>query len=120
MQDDDDVPADDHPDYRFTLANERTFLAWVRTGLALDAAGLAVLHLLPQLVVPGAREVLGLALVVLAAFVTVAGYRRWQEYEAALGRGEALPATRLPAVLVTALVVLSAVITLLLVAEQWS
>lgn len=28
------------PDYRFTLANERTFLAWVRTGLALLAGGL--------------------------------------------------------------------------------
>lgn len=108
------------PDYRFTLANERTFLAWVRTGLALDAAGLAVLHLLPELVVPGAREALGLALVALAALVTVAGFRRWQAYQAAIERSEPLPATRFPAALVTALVVLSLCTTLLLVAEQWS
>ena len=65
------APAGDEPDYRFTLANERTFLAWVRTALALDAAGLAVLHLLPVLVLPGARELLGLALVGLGAVVAV-------------------------------------------------
>ena len=34
------------PDYRFSLANERTFLAWIRTSLALIAGGLAVIHLL--------------------------------------------------------------------------
>ena len=111
---------DEHPDYRFTLANERTFLAWVRTGLALDAAGLAVLHLLPELLVRGAREALGLALIALAVVVTVAGHRRWQDYQAALERSEPLPVTRLPAVLVTALVVLTLTTALLIVAEQWS
>lgn len=30
------------PDPRFSLANERTFLAWVRTSLALLAAGVAL------------------------------------------------------------------------------
>ncbi|NDV10205.1 DUF202 domain-containing protein, partial [Rhodococcus sp. IEGM 248] len=30
------------PDPRFTLANERTFLAWIRTSLALFASGIAV------------------------------------------------------------------------------
>ena len=29
------------PDYRFTLANERTFLAWIRTALALMAGAVA-------------------------------------------------------------------------------
>ncbi|MCD0447309.1 DUF202 domain-containing protein [Glycomyces sp. A-F 0318] len=32
----------DDPDPRFSLANERTFLAWVRTALALFAAGVAL------------------------------------------------------------------------------
>ena len=35
------------PDYRFSLANERTFLAWIRTGLALVGGGLAVAAFLP-------------------------------------------------------------------------
>ncbi|HSO51509.1 MAG TPA: DUF202 domain-containing protein, partial [Actinomycetes bacterium] len=37
------------PDYRFSLANERTLLAWVRTALALDAAGLGVIRFAPPL-----------------------------------------------------------------------
>jgi uncharacterized membrane protein YidH (DUF202 family) len=36
-----------HPDYRFTLANERIFLAWIRTSLALVAGGIAVVRLGP-------------------------------------------------------------------------
>jgi len=63
--------ADAEPVYRFTLATERTFLAWLRTALALDAAGLAVTHLLPDLAVPGAREAVGIALVGLGAVVAV-------------------------------------------------
>ncbi|MBM4509720.1 DUF202 domain-containing protein, partial [Rhodococcus hoagii] len=31
-------PGGEDPDPRFTLANERTYLAWVRTGLGLIAA----------------------------------------------------------------------------------
>ncbi|WP_432559961.1 YidH family protein [Granulicoccus sp. GXG6511] len=31
----------EEPDARFTLANERTFLAWIRTGLGFVAAGMA-------------------------------------------------------------------------------
>ena len=29
----------EEPDYRFSLANERTFLAWIRTALAVLAGG---------------------------------------------------------------------------------
>jgi putative membrane protein len=110
--------AEDEPDYRFTLANERTFLAWIRTSLALDAGGLAVLHLLPELGVPGAREVLGLALVALGAVLTVASYRRWQAYQDALRRNAPLPQSRLPLALVVALTALSALTAVLLVVVQ--
>ena len=50
------------PDYRFTLANERTFLAWIRTALALIAGGVAVVQLVPAFGVPGVRHALGVLL----------------------------------------------------------
>jgi uncharacterized membrane protein YidH (DUF202 family) len=43
-----DGDAEFEPDYRFTLANERTFLAWQRTALGLLAAAVAVVHLVPE------------------------------------------------------------------------
>ena len=45
-------PTEQEPDYRFTLANERTFLAWIRTALALIAGGVAVVQLVPAFGVP--------------------------------------------------------------------
>ncbi|WP_308259068.1 YidH family protein [Pseudonocardia sp. H11422] len=106
------------PDYRFTLANERTFLAWLRTALALDAAGLAVAHLLPELIIPGAREAVALSLVLLGAVTAVSGHRRWRTYQRALRLGEPLPPTRLPMILMTALTAISVVTLALLIAGQ--
>ena len=36
------------PDYRFSLANERTFLAWIRTALGFLAAGVGLDQLAPD------------------------------------------------------------------------
>ena len=104
------------PDYRFTLANERTFLAWVRTALALDAAGLALVALLPPFAVPGAREVLGTALVALGTLAAATAHRRWRGYDAALRAGAPLPPSRLPLVLAVGVAVVAVLTVLLLVA----
>ena len=53
------------PDYRFSLANERTFLAWLRTGLALVGGGLAAAQFLPPLPMSHLREVIAVALLLL-------------------------------------------------------
>jgi putative membrane protein len=81
------------PDYRFTLANERTFLAWIRTALALVAGGLGVLHLLPDQ--PGS-EILGLVVLGLAFIVAAGSYRRWFLSEQAIRQDRPLPPSRLP------------------------
>jgi putative membrane protein len=86
-----DDDGESEPDYRFTLANERTFLAWQRTALGLLAAAVAVVQLLPELGVPGARHLLGGVLAVLAAFTAGAGLRRWQQVDRAMRRGLPLP-----------------------------
>ena len=90
-------------DYRFTLANERTFLAWIRTALALLAGAVAVLHLLPLGWDEVPRTVVGLLLAVLAGVVTVYAPLRWYRVQRAMSRGEGLPMSALP--LVTTFVV---------------
>ena len=94
------------PDYRFTLANERTFLAYVRTALGLDAAGLAATAFLN----PSAthlRLTIALVLVGLGSVVAVLGYRRWAATERAMRRGLPLPPLRLPLVLAAGMVAVS-------------
>jgi putative membrane protein len=88
------------PDARFTLANERTFLAWNRTALALVVAGLGIVQLLPPFPgVPWGRHVLGLPLIALGAAVSVISYGEWRRTQAALRRGAPLPRSLLPRVL---------------------
>src|SRR5258708_17840824 len=85
------------PDARFTLANERTFLAWNRTALALVVAGLGIVQLLPPFPgVPWGRHALGVPLIVLGAAVSVTSYLEWQRNHAALRRGDPLPPSVLP------------------------
>lgn len=79
------------PDYRFTLANERTYLAWLRTSLALLAAAV-VLHQLqpPGLLVPVRWLSPGFA--GLAGLAVGLGFMRWRSYEIAMRHRRALPA----------------------------
>jgi putative membrane protein len=95
------------PDYRFTLANERTFLAWLRTSLALLAAAVATVNLVPELFVPVARHLVGGVLVALAIFTTGAGLHRWGRVDAAMRRGLPLPRHRMPVWLAAGLMLVS-------------
>jgi putative membrane protein len=81
------------PDYRFTLANERTFLAWIRTALALAAGGLAAIAILEDFT---GGEALGIVLLVLAFLTAATAYRRWALNERAMRLDEPLPSSRLP------------------------
>lgn len=102
------------PDYRFTLANERTFLAWQRTALGLLAAAIAVVHLVPELGVPAARHVAGGLLAALALVASVTGFRRWGQVQQAMRRDLPLPRHRSPLWLSVGLVALSALAVLLM------
>lgn len=102
------------PDYRFTLANERTFLAWLRTSLALVAGGVAVVQLVPEFGLTGARHVIGVVLAALGVAVSVGSLVRWHRVQRAMERDEDLPPTRMPLLLGAALAVLGVVIGVLL------
>lgn len=74
-------------DYRFLLANERTFLAWMRTALALVAGGVALDQFV---VVAGARELvafLGIFAITLGAIVAVLGIVQWRRADRAMRSG---------------------------------
>jgi len=80
----------DDPDPRFSLANERTFLAWVRTALALVAGALAVHS--PLLELPSwVRVTLSLSLLVLAALCAWLAWFRWRAVERSLRSASPMP-----------------------------
>lgn len=87
------------PDYRFSLANERTFLAWIRTSLALLAAGVGVIGVASHFSTREGRAAFGLPLVLLGALSAATAYRRWRAADVAIRAGRALPAAPMVAVL---------------------
>jgi putative membrane protein len=112
-----DSPAEIEPDYRFTLANERTFLAWQRTALGLLAAAVALVQLVPELAVPGARRALGVLLAALAIVTSGMGLLRWQQADRAMRRGLPLPRHPTPAYLGLGLIVVGVIALGLVIAK---
>src|SRR3954451_23395766 len=109
-----DAQMDPEPDVRFSYANERTFLAWMRTSLGLITAGLAITQLLPPFDMPGGRRLIGLPLIAMGTIIAVVSLRKWTANEAAMRRG--LPPPRSPLPLITAVVIsIVAVIGVILV-----
>jgi putative membrane protein len=102
------------PDYRFSLANERTFLAWIRTALALIGSGLAVDQFLPELDPPYLRTALAVGLIVLGGFAAGRAVVRWVQCERAIRLGKDLPPSRFPGAL-SAVLALGAVVLVIAV-----
>jgi putative membrane protein len=86
------------PDYRFSLANERTFLAWVRTALALVAGGIAADQFLTELN-RGVRTTIAVVLLIGGALCAIRAVNHWVRCERAMRREEDLPGSRFPALL---------------------
>ncbi len=92
------------PDPRYSLANERTFLAWVRTALAMLAGGVA-LHALGLPESDWLRTALAIALVAFGALTTAAALIRWARVERAMRTHQPLPAFNLGFLMVAAVAV---------------
>lgn len=86
--------AGSEPDARFSLANERTYLAWIRTALALIAGGVA-LKALDLGIHPGFRLAASVVLLVAGIAAPLQAWFGWARVERALRRGEPLPSSLL-------------------------
>lgn len=82
--------AGEDPDPRFSLANERTFLAWIRTSLALIAAGVAVAALHWNGAAPFKTIAAG-ALVLSGIACATGALYSWRRSELAMRRKDSLP-----------------------------
>ena len=90
---DDSTP--DRVDYRFLLANERTLLAWLRTAIALQAGGLAVLQFATEL---EARAFIGVGLLLIGAACGLFGLSRYRAADRAIRADELPDPGRAPAI----------------------
>jgi putative membrane protein len=102
------IPRD--PDYRMSLAAERTFLAYIRTGLALLAAGVGVVIAAPSAnhSAQDVRRVIGVALIVIGGVVIAAARPRWSAIDRAMRNGQPLPEAHIARLLGPLLVLVAA------------
>jgi putative membrane protein len=100
------------PDPRFSLANERTALAAIRTSLAVIAGGVATAALVQLDVLPGALRTIAVVLCALGGLMALSSIRRWRRVERALRLREPLPAPEIlsPAALVVAVVAIGVIV----------
>jgi putative membrane protein len=106
--------AGDEPDPRYSLANERTFLAWVRTTLAM-IAGAVALHTLGLPEPRWLRTTIAVTLMVLGAGLTALAYARWARVEKAMRTRQPLPAFTLGLAMTAAVVLVAGLLAVALV-----
>jgi putative membrane protein len=106
--------AGDEPDPRFSLANERTFLAWVRTALAMLAGGVA-LHSLDLPATDWVRGLIVVLLIGMGGLICLFALVRWARIERAMRRREALPSFGLGIVMTLALLLVAVLLVVVLV-----
>ena len=85
------LPGGEEPDPRFTLANERTFLAWIRTSLAFLAGGLALEAFAIEAFPGPLRKALAVLLVAIGMLISAGAAVRWASVESSMRHGKPLP-----------------------------
>jgi putative membrane protein len=106
----------EEPDPRFSMANERTFLAWIRTAIALMVAGLAVAEFFDSRS-EVTRLAIALPLVLLGAAVAFTSYGQWEGKERAMRLGEPLPPSSTPRLIAIAVGIVALVAAVLAVID---
>jgi len=106
------------PDYALTMANEQTFLAWIRTALALIAGGVGLMQLVPSFgFIPGVHHGMSIALVVNGGILSGVAVRRWQLVQNAMRHRAPLPSSRMPIGLGLSMLVITGLLIALMTFE---
>ncbi|WP_418904468.1 VanZ family protein [Corynebacterium pseudogenitalium] len=103
-------PDGNEPDARFTLANERTFLAWTRTALAFLAGGIALGAFDVTGIPPGTQTFAAATVIVIGMAIAAGAAIRWVRVERALRHGRPLPAPAIAPLLGVGILVASIVV----------
>nr|WP_202422711.1 DUF202 domain-containing protein [Gordonia sp. SID5947] len=101
-------------DARFTLAAERTVLAWVRTALGFMAAGVAVVYVADDIAHPVVEAALGLVMVGLGCVIALLGGWRWRRTMDALQNGGEMPGPSHVMFLIVGIVVIAVAIAVVI------
>jgi putative membrane protein len=104
----------EEPDVRFSLANERTFLAWIRSALGLLAGGVLLVQFATRLSPPWLLAAIGIALAGFAGALSVVAYRQWRNNEIAMRHARPLPASAAIPLLAAGVALVAAVIVVAL------
>lgn len=104
----------EEPDYRFSLANERTFLAWIRTALAMLAGGILLDQFSTKLGPHAVVVFLAIAFCLMAALLCAMTYARWRANEIAMRHAQRLAGTMVIPLIVAFIIGISLVIAFLL------
>ena len=107
------VSEERQPDTNAELANEGMYLAWLRTGLALAALGVAAERLLPAEGIIWARQLVGVSLILAGVLTAGLARWRWQTIDRAMRAERRIPQPILGYV-VAAIVVLDGLATIVL------
>ncbi|WP_041946742.1 YidH family protein [Variovorax paradoxus] len=103
------------PDYRFSLANERTFLAWIRTALAVLAGGMLFYQFAARIEPRWLVDAVAIGSSIVGGLVAVAAYCGWCVNQAAMRREQPLPRSLLlPAMAAFSVTVCGVAVLLLL------
>lgn len=106
------------PDPRFTLANERTFLAWIRTSLGLMAGSVALEAFAGDEIPEVIRTPLAAILLVLAALLAIVAFRRWIRIEVSMRHKQPLPVPQASILLVLGIAIGAVVLIIAIVGQS--